>query len=329
MSVSLQSRIRGAVLGAAVGDALGHLTEFLRSFDAIQARYGPNGVAGYVLHWERGGERFAPYTDDTQMAELVLRTFTWARQEGASLDRAMRFLARRFVIWSLEPQGGHRAPGNACLAGCRLLASGEPWNSAGGESAGGCGSVMRAYPAGLLFADNLQEVERWATSQSLTTHRHPMALAACASLATGVALAINEANLAEIVNGMVVAAARYDRETTELIANGVNDAQAGVAPTRVVDRLQGWVAHECIAAAAYVCVRHPADLPSALLEAANTPGDSDSIATLVGALLGAHLGFEAIPSDWVHELERSNELLQLADAVLYRNSIEPNQATSR
>ena len=61
--------------------------------------------------------------------------------------------------------------------------------------------------------------------------------------------------------------------------------------------------------------RHPDDLRAAVLEGANTPGDSDSIATIAGALLGAHLGFDAIPSDWVTDVERSDELLQLAGKV--------------
>src|SRR4051812_30333445 len=69
-----RQRFLGAVLGAAVGDAMGHPTEFIRSFESIRARYGPAGVSKFELYWERDGRRFAPYTDDTQMAEVVLRT---------------------------------------------------------------------------------------------------------------------------------------------------------------------------------------------------------------------------------------------------------------
>jgi ADP-ribosylglycohydrolase len=49
-----------------------------------------------------------------------------------------------------------------------------------------------------------------------------------------------------------------------------------------------------------------------LLEAVDSPGDSDSIGTLVGALIGAHLGLAAFPPEWVRDLERSDELLELA-----------------
>ena len=72
-AVEFKDKIAGAILGAAIGDAMGHPTEFLSSFEAIRAKYGPDGVTGYELYWEREGIRFAPYTDDTQMAEVVCR----------------------------------------------------------------------------------------------------------------------------------------------------------------------------------------------------------------------------------------------------------------
>jgi len=67
-----QSAVIGCVLGAAIGDAMGHPTEFL-SMSAIRERWGAAGVSGFELYWEHDGKRFAPYTDDTQMAEAVLR----------------------------------------------------------------------------------------------------------------------------------------------------------------------------------------------------------------------------------------------------------------
>src|SRR5688572_4424098 len=75
----------GAVLGGAIGDAMGHPTEFL-SMDAIRQRWGDDGVQGFELFWDRGGRRFAPYTDDTQMAEAVLRTLVTARRDALDLD---------------------------------------------------------------------------------------------------------------------------------------------------------------------------------------------------------------------------------------------------
>ena len=58
--------------------------------------------------------------------------------------------------------------------------------------------------------------------------------------------------------------------------------------------------------------RHHNDVRSAILEGANAHGDSGSIATLAGALVGARVGLTALPNEWVRDLERSTDLLELA-----------------
>ena len=305
----------GAVLGAAIGDALGHPTEFL-SWDGIEQRYGANGVQDYVLFWEADGVSFAPYTDDTQMAEQVFRALENSRRSNLNLEKSMELLAERFVQWSRDPQGGHRAPGRACLAGCRALAEGQPWFEAGAENAGGCGSVMRAYPFGLFFHSDLYQAETWAVAQSKLTHRDPIALAACAAMAVGTALFLRKEAPSKVFPRMCARADAYSRATGNMMRKAYDEAIQGVPPRTTLDRLRGWAAHEAIAAAVYVAARHPEDPRIALLEAVNTPGDSDSLGTLVGALLGARLGEHAFPLHWRQQLERQNELVAMAQSLL-------------
>lgn len=314
---SRRARLLGAVLGAASGDAMGHPTEFIGTFEAIRARYGPDGVTSYQLYWDRDGKHFAPYTDDTQMAEIVLRSLL---DEPNDLDAAMRRMAEGFVAWSEHPQGGHRAPGNACLAGCRALARGALWSEAGGSTAGGCGSVMRAYPFGLVFADDLEKAEAWAVAHSKLTHRDPIALAASAAMAVGMARTLRGEAPTLVTSEMVAAACRYSEKTAAMMATAIGEARLGVEPEVTLQRLQGWAAHEAIAAAVYVFTRHPDDARAAILEGANTPGDSDSIATLAGALVGARRGIDALPVDWVRDVERSAELRALAERIPVGNA---------
>jgi ADP-ribosylglycohydrolase len=307
-----QARFLGTVLGAAIGDAMGHPTEFIGSFESIRSKYGPAGVTGFELWWDRDGKRFAPYTDDTQMAEVVLRTLL---DEHDDLDDAMKKMAQGFIEWSRNPQGGHRAPGNACMAGCRALASGVPWHEAGGPKAGGCGSVMRAYPFGLVFADDLEKAEEWSVAHSKLTHRDPIALAASAAMAVGIARIVQGQDVNRVVSEMAAAACRYSPPTAAMITTAIDEAQRGVEPEVTLQRLQAWAAHEAIAAGIYIFVRHPDDPRAAILEGANTPGDSDSIATLAGALVGARRGIDALPADWVRDVERSDELIKLAKRI--------------
>ncbi len=307
-----RDRIRGAVLGAAIGDAMGHATEFL-SLAEIKKRYGDEGVQGFELWWEKGGARFAPYTDDTQMAEVVLRSLLHARAAGTDLSMTMEHMARSFVEWANAPQGGHRAPGNACLAGCRAFAAGVPWSESGGATAGGCGSVMRAYPFGVLFAHDVERAEEWAVQHSKITHRDPIALAACAAMAVGMVSVLRSGSVGDVTSAMIEAAERYSKETSVMIERAVREAHDGTDAEVTLDRLRGWAAHEAIAAGAYVFVRHADDPRAAILEGANTPGDSDSIATLAGALVGARGGASALPAEWVAGVERAQELSALAD----------------
>ncbi len=108
-------RIAGVVLAAAIGDAMGNPTEFVGSVAEIRRKFGPQGVTKFELFREANGKRFAPYTDDTQMAEAVLRCLL--DNPGATLDAAMTDLAKRFVDWADNPQGATALRGTRASRG--------------------------------------------------------------------------------------------------------------------------------------------------------------------------------------------------------------------
>src|SRR5439155_16606285 len=137
----------------------------------------------------------------------------------------------------------------ACLAGASQLAGGVHWSVAGGERAGGCGSVMRAYPFGLILADDPDKAEQWAVEHSKMTHRDPIALAACAAMAIGVALTLHDQEVRSVLEAMVEAGRRYSPETADMMC--VADARSEAKPGVILQRLQGWAAHEAISAAVF------------------------------------------------------------------------------
>ncbi len=63
-------------------------------------------------------------------------------------------------------------------------------------------------------------------------------------------------------------------------------------------------------------LRHPTDFRSGVLEAVNAGGDTDSNASIVGALIGANVGIDGIPAEWLERLPQRDEILQLADALM-------------
>ena len=75
---------------------------------------------------------------------------------------------------------------------------------------------------------------------------------------------------------------------------------------------EGWIGEEAVALALYCFLKYPNDYKKAVLRGANTNGDSDSVACIAGSISGAYLGIDAIPSQWVKEIEKSDYLKDLA-----------------
>lgn len=307
-SVSL-AQFQGAVIGGAIGDAMGAPVEF-HSMARIYEQYGQQGVTDYVQYREVNGLRFAPYSDDTQMAEAVIRGLLSSHDE---IDDAMQVIAQNFIDWEAHPQGGHRAPGGACLEGCRRLARGMAWHEAGSPGAGGCGSVMRAYPFGLFFYEDLDKAVEWAAAHSKLTHGAPIALAACASMAVATSMALAHQPVDAILAKMVEVAARYSSETAYMLSKASETPAAGEKSIKAW--YEGWAAHEAVAIAAYLFKHYHHSPKEAILAAVNSPGDSDSIGALVGSLVGAYRGIDVFPAGWVEHLERSQELKLLATDI--------------
>ena len=130
-------------------------------------------------------------------------------------------------------------------------------------------------------------------------------------MAVGVARILRNEPPDHVISEMVAAACRYSARTAAMMADSIEEARAGIGPDVTLDRLEAWAAHEAIAAAVYLFGRHSDDAEAAILEGANTRGDSDSIATLAGALVGARCGIAALPPEWVRDVERSEELQEL------------------
>ena len=76
----------------------------------------------------------------------------------------------------------------------------------------------------------------------------------------------------------------------------------------------GWIAEEAMATALFCAIRHADDPVAALSRAAATSGDSDSIACLSGAFLGASLGMTAWPAHWQDHIEYADQLAAIGEA---------------
>lgn len=311
----------GAMVGLAVGDAMGYPAEF-RSREQILREIGPDGITDFIrCHDPRFSRPFivgkehppGTYTDDTQMS-LAVAEGLLAAGEG-TLDEIMGEIGDRFVRWSESPDND-RAPGQTCMTGCANLRRGAPWREAGVKSSKGCGSAMRVGPIGLYYANDLNRMLEVARASSLLTHGHDAAVEGAAAAALMVALALGGAGpeevLAEISRRCGGRSADFDACMEKVPA--LRD-QPPEEVLREGALGEAWVAEEAVASALYCFWRHPDDYRAAVLTAVNTDGDSDSIATITGSVLGARLGLEGIPASWVSEVENTKQLQDLGASL--------------
>jgi len=376
---SQADKAQAAILNAAVGDALGRVTEFVNSTQKIYQKFGFHGVTrldqAAIIH-PTLFQKITPYTDDTVMSRIVLEAAIEGRKQDHTPEQILDGLAHRFAElfgeekYTIDPLYNLRAHGLRNIkAGSelnKLIEQGEdqdpfwwfykrPQKDIITEA--GCGSVMRAWPIGLVFADNIPLVVELANGQSAITHRHPLARAASVAMAVGTAYAYNNKSVDETVAAMIEAAELFDEEelsyklhaqkfpkemplhaamiardellTSDMIRYAYDAARASKSPHNVLGTnnikqdnarspygfLLGWAADEAVAAAVYLFVRNANDPQRAMREGVNTPGDSDSIASLVGALLGAKTGVLYDKIDTLSALENKDTLVALAASI--------------
>lgn len=103
------------------------------------------------------------------------------------------------------------------------------------------------------------------------------------------------------------------REQLERVAHLT---ETSVSVATVVDQLGHSLAGlEAVPAALHAFLRHPWSLADAVTHAVGLGGDTDTIASMAGALAGAFLGEGAVPTAWRDRLEAADEIAELADAL--------------
>lgn len=76
---------------------------------------------------------------------------------------------------------------------------------------------------------------------------------------------------------------------------------------------EGWIAEEALAIGVFCALRYKNDFKEALITAVNHSGDSDSTGSITGNILGAYLGTDCIPEDWISKIELIDEIRELAN----------------
>lgn len=289
------------LFGLALGDALGAPTEFLR-LPEIRQQYGAAGI--------QEPPDPALYTDDTQMTVALTEGLLDAGLD-VELEAQMAAVGRRFINWLYDGEND-RSPGNTCIAGIERYESGMSWRVSGIIGSKGCGSAMRVATIGYLYRDDEPRLRAVAEASGLITHGHKTAIAASLGAAYAIKLALDGVPVTDYLRRLLAFTDGISDEFDAALYR-VGHVIAWNDDEAALDHIgQGWSGEEAVALALYCLLRYPDDYIACVRRAANTNGDSDSVACIAGGIMGARLGLDAIPADWRARCEHHDDLIDLA-----------------
>jgi poly(ADP-ribose) glycohydrolase ARH3 len=297
-----KSKFLGCLVGAAIGDGLGAWREGERmarkeDIDSLAAKL----------------EKLI-YTDDTHMTIGIAESLL--ESKGFNGEHMARTFIRNYET---EPWRGY-GPGPPRIF--RMIESGEPWDSAGAKlyrgGSFGNGSAMRVAPVGLLYSDNPEKLREVSAQSSLITHSHELGKEGAALQAYAVALALN-----------IPSDEEFDRKAFLLkLQNFVQNQLYKEKIARIKELLDeqdrakviavlgnGIEAPRSVPTAIYCFLLHPKSYKDTVIYAISLGGDTDTIASMAGAISGAYLGIAAIPQEWRAKLENRAYIEVLAEKL--------------
>lgn len=308
ITASHTDRARGALLAHACGDRFGAPLEFV-SDESVRTH------EVHLGHW----------TDDTHMSlylgEAILAHGPVRDPSPFRPNRFGQLVGDAFVRWLHDPLTPSTAPGVTCMRGVRRFERDGNWQTSGIGSSDGCGAVMRIVPLALAWdGDTLLEASRIS---ALVTHAHPNAPEAAMTAAWLVRRILDGEAWGEtlVVEAILGLEGSWSQGGT--VAESLRAALAW--SVRGEDWLDekaippgdgGWRAGSALGLAVSAALRWPQNLGMAVEKSARIRGDSDSVACLTGALLGAALGTQAIPAHWLNTLPQAQTIADLADRLV-------------
>ena len=328
-------KVRGSMIGGAVGDALGYQIEF------------HHGVTPKMVTRFNGGT--GVISDDTQMTlftacGLLWRQTRWHLRGIAILPPEAIYLAYLDWLGTQQKVDDHtsvswikdipelnvlRDPGLTCLSSLesgKAGTLGEPINDSKG-----CGGVMRIAPIALYLNEDV--IGDFSAKSCALTHGHPLAILSAYTLGLIIYYALSDYTIEKAVKTAIqkmnewvaegvdkdqkLIKLRYKNEKielTELFNKAIKLAKSNIEDQDAIRRLgKGWVADEAVAIAIYCSIKYQDNFENAIVAAANHDGDSDSTAAITGNIVGARVGYKNIPNYYKDDVELKDVILELSD----------------
>lgn len=292
-----EDAIIGCLLGQAVGDMMGTPMENLS----------PRRIAKLFPKLDRPAFFFGRgmVTDDTEHACMTAQALL---RSGGDVNRFRRSLAWRLRWWFAAGPAGI---GLATLKACLKLWLGFPSTRSGVYSAGN-GPAMRAAILGICFADDPPKLVEFVRASTRLTHTDLKAEYATLTVAVAAALSARTRGtgkptadaLIDEWNQLVPARHPAADECRALLEKVAVHAAAHISIETLADNfglrrgISGYVFHT-VPVAVFAWLSHKNDFRDAVEGVIRCGGDTDTVAAITGALVGARVGKAGIPAEWL------------------------------
>ncbi|AWZ10830.1 ADP-ribosylglycohydrolase family protein [Streptomyces sp. ICC4] len=330
-----RSRVRGALLASAIGDALGAPVAAL-SLEALHAAHGPAGLTDPAPGPAAAPGR-SPVTAATQLSLFTVdglirahvRRDTGAWHPPTDVHRAYLRWAATQHDWGPDERRtdngwlaqeewlyARRGPARACMTGFAdgtLGTLDQPKNPTARDAA----ATTRSAPFGLLVGWEPALVLQLSVECAAQSHGHPAAYLSAGALAVIVhGLTRGESLDAAVQRALGLLGVRPGHQpVTDALQRALAAVTAGAPSAKAIEALSpgdGRDAEDVLAIAVY-CALVAENVAHGLRLAVNHGGDSAATGALCGALLGAQHGETALPAGWLAGLEGRATVLELAD----------------
>jgi poly(ADP-ribose) glycohydrolase ARH3 len=321
---TMSERFRGCLLGAVIGDVAGavveaespqYIAQKYQSVDEILAVKSVPEFTGPA--WQVGR-----FTDDTQMTLCVAE---WLLEDRShSPESLFATFAQAYEPW--------RRYGSGTAAILRMFSEHKAqWRELSTAmfplGSYGNGSAMRVAPVGLVYCNDVDKAIKTAMASSRPTHSHSLAYqgAVLQCIAVATATSSQDFPASEFLGRMRLALRSFSdllQDTSQFSA--ALDAielglQRGTSCIEMSATLgTGVTAQESVPMALYCFLRHPKSYAKVIHEAIFIGGDTDTIATMAGAISGASLGATAISSHLKHAVREPKYSINAIEAIADR-----------
>lgn len=304
---------KDVLFGVAIGDALGVPVEF-RSREQIAFKP-VTDMIGYGTYNLPPGT----WSDDSSL--------TFCLAEALTKDYDLNSIARNFIQWLYNnywtATGSVFDVGMATKAAIDLLVKGTRPDLAGGmsSSSNGNGSLMRMLPL-LFYVRNMPVEQRYQTVKDVSsiTHAHIRSVISCFYYLEFAIRLLNGESKFKI----------YESLKDEIIGF-LNEKSINLIEIALFDRLligdiyklsvenirsTGYVLHTL--EASIWCLLNTDSYQDAVLKAVNLGEDTDTTGAVTGGLAGLLYGFDSIPSNWIKQIAKKDEIEKLADNLKFK-----------